>query len=1678
MALAYVTEKTSVVPVTVLGVPYTLIYLSTSIYPGHTAGILDTTGNPNIATQPILISTVFGQKFYDGTFSTLITEPNGAKTITSLTSTTWQVLNNVGFFTSLSNAYLNQITGTNLFTKSISSIQGVVSSITATTVQVSRSLILQGNAVIIGNLVVQGTVTILSSLTVNGNVNLSTSLITGGAATFQSTVYVRDALNVDGAVSTLGNATIGKDLYVNKSINVFQALVPNYLSVQTLTMNEMNLAGGIRVAGDTQIGSSLQLYNTLFVRGIGTIENNVNVISTTQVAGKINVLSNAYISSLNITGYLSTLGNTFVSGITTFRDSFSTNGDLNILASTLVKVHTAVQGNVDNIQDITGLRSVYIGGNAYFSSLTVSSILYISGSLFVRNSAVVSGALSTYSTIAVGKDLYATQGATRILGELYTDKNLDVTNNFSDLDLITIGGKTSTTGSITGIQNATMNYTISTSYLRALGGVEVLGELYVRQILSVGTLGAPIGLILSTLTLSNTFYGNQGTVPYLIANNLPTKIFVGADTSGNQDLYVTEELNIRNKLTQIGAPYSATKDYSANIYTTSSFVAPYLPSTAMIGTVTPGAYLGIGLSTTFQTILSTANMSAELITASSITGKHVGDGSRLSNIGDYQSSIFTSSVTVNNIYARELYASSLITNIGYVNNDISLRRTTFQPTADIWLAGGDDATTNGNIQLSYDTTNWNKAESVNFQYYVKGVTGNGNVGNSFFVATGADSVTLNTIQWSQNATNWFAIASGGFSNGLNSQNIGNSVAYLSTQKTWVAVGLDATSISTTIQYSTDGINWLTAANGFAYEGVAVRASPSSLMMASGFDNSNDSNLNPPYGIGALKYSANGITWSNSVFTDIPRPYPLLVSFVYVRDFADFWIGIDRVGGIYSSGLNGNGSEWNTLAYIGTEQPTTTDIYYANNLLVVVGGNNISYNPDLNTWIQAATTFPTTVSFQSVYYNSNQGIWVAGAASPNTLETLWNSLDGNIWSPIVEGGFSTALLALGVGYGITTVSTATKNVVIASGTGSITGTTILSPQILTLSSLLVSNSWTTSNSLITNSTRNPSVRAVAYNESATYKFVGVGNSRIPEETIGRAFTENGPWYPAIQGGFSTTGYGIVNYNNIWVAVGDDLASTNTIQYSQGGANWFGTNSNIAGNVMRQGGRGITLGNVAGSAAALLAVGKDTVDIKTIANSSNGYDWSPSISGGFNQQGNGITVGRRTGTNIYIAVGQDTNTLKTIQFSRNGLSWTPSQSGGFTLGGYGVAYARLAGIDTFVAVGNVNNTTQAAVAYTIQYSINASNWNPTTSAFTKQGYGVTFNSASNLWFAVGEDIDGKSALTIKYSGNGSNWSNIESDNGFKSQFSYGTAYSLYSQQIDTTETVPYMIFPNITVYERSQPLLIQNPTIRLQPNSIYLNESINIDLSNNVTIGGDIPYPTADLTVRGNFYTSSLIYQGDVANQTTLIVSSLVASTLFGTNNMIAKTIETPSLFIGPGCNTLAANFANTIRFFEASPSASIPPENSVININNTLYVGLSNQVLPTASNIQTIGIGISTSDYALDVSGSVGTSSFIGTYIESLKPTTIAAAQNIYFIGSRLAIHGGSPGLVTGINTIYTQPSSILFNKIVTTNLSTASMGLYTSNPQFSFDVRSQGIVSSVSTSLLESGAFFLTLQTI
>ena len=111
MANVYtVTASTSVVLINTLQTPNTVVLLSSVVNPGHIVGIRDGTGSALIASRPIVISTTRGIKFYDGSFSTLLTQPNTSLIVSSRNPTTWQILNNQAFFTSLSSVALNQVT--------------------------------------------------------------------------------------------------------------------------------------------------------------------------------------------------------------------------------------------------------------------------------------------------------------------------------------------------------------------------------------------------------------------------------------------------------------------------------------------------------------------------------------------------------------------------------------------------------------------------------------------------------------------------------------------------------------------------------------------------------------------------------------------------------------------------------------------------------------------------------------------------------------------------------------------------------------------------------------------------------------------------------------------------------------------------------------------------------------------------------------------------------------------------------------------------------------------------------------------------------------------------------------------------------------------------------------------------------------------------------------------------------------------------------------------------------------------------------------------------------------------------------------------------------------------------------------------------------------------------------
>jgi len=151
------------------------------------------------------------------------------------------------------------------------------------------------------------------------------------------------------------------------------------------------------------------------------------------------------------------------------------------------------------------------------------------------------------------------------------------------------------------------------------------------------------------------------------------------------------------------------------------------------------------MTSIFRSTLSSANIIASTINASSFTGNYSADGSLLTKVGLYTSSIFTSTATATVIRAQDISASLFLGSNVRVADSITVNRITFLSSANIILATGSDSQSNGNIQTSADGQNWIRALDTNFEYYGNDITGNSNVGNPFYVAAGADSRTLYTL---------------------------------------------------------------------------------------------------------------------------------------------------------------------------------------------------------------------------------------------------------------------------------------------------------------------------------------------------------------------------------------------------------------------------------------------------------------------------------------------------------------------------------------------------------------------------------------------------------------------------------------------------------------------------------------------------------------------------------------------------------------------------------------------------------------------------------------------------------------------------------------------------------------------------------------------------------------------
>jgi len=138
--------------------------------------------------------------------------------------------------------------------------------------------------------------------------------------------------------------------------------------------------------------------------------------------------------------------------------------------------------------------------------------------------------------------------------------------------------------------------------------------------------------------------------------------------------------------------------------------------------------------------------------------------------------------------------------------------------------------------------------------------------------------------------------------------------------------------------------------------------------------------------------------------------------------------------------------------------------------------------------------------------------------------------------------------------------------------------------------------------------------------------------------------------------------------------------------------------------------------------------------------------------------GLGVGFNGTRLVAVGIGQSS-----IQTSVDGLNWAGANAEGIEVGGYNVAY----GNGKWVAVGWTNGDSTS----TIQTSTDGLNWTSVSSNSFSIGFGVAYNSNTNLWVTAGVP-SGDSTSTIQWSSDGVNWTSAQS--GFDGA-GYGVATS---------------------------------------------------------------------------------------------------------------------------------------------------------------------------------------------------------------------------------------------------------------------------------------------------------------
>ena len=669
-----VSPSTTVVQVNPLLIPYTPVILNAYTFAGQTVTIQDATSSVGVLYSSIVVSTAAATQFTDGSVSTLINQPQGFLTVQAGSPNVWSVLNSYPFRNEYTSAGTQNLTVTNLYAKSLSTIQEITSTVTVQNLQVSGNLSLSSAIVLNQSISSLGTVDFLSSLTTwgstflssafstLGNVSLYSTLTVGGNFTTPSSIQVQSSMFVSNSVLAVG-------LLSTSLVSLSDSLYTYRLLSQTSTLTSVDVAGSLTVTGFLNALSSL--YSGSNVTSYATTAGYLSTQSSMNLASGLDVQQQTiFRSNVSTYGHLTVLQNLSTGADTQLNGDFLVGSNLFIQQSTSLKGHLSTQELVarvaavnQNIQvDATSsnrshLESVVIDTSFGFGSLSATSTI-IGGYLSTPTFAWITGDIYGQSTFLTKQDI-------RVFSSLSTLADLYVYGKLSSLSNVFVSGGVTVTGNLDSLQSYWNQSNISSSVIR--GNLSIRSSLTVTETILLSSIVLPSSVLANNFEVSTLAIGYKGKANSLFLSSLTTS---SLGTGGI--LFPQASMDMSNDLQTyvLSSFLLSSLEFQAqpggNIFVPSTF----FQANSSFGVGITASTNTFDVNTIAYTLCNTyvsKNISSLTVVGETLTGILKGDGLLLSNVSYPQvlstSFIRTSSLVVQYVETSSLFVSSFMTDL-------------------------------------------------------------------------------------------------------------------------------------------------------------------------------------------------------------------------------------------------------------------------------------------------------------------------------------------------------------------------------------------------------------------------------------------------------------------------------------------------------------------------------------------------------------------------------------------------------------------------------------------------------------------------------------------------------------------------------------------------------------------------------------------------------------------------------------------------------------------------------------------------------------------------------------------------------------------------------------------------------------------------------------------------------